>query len=126
MTSAEVRDLLGDLDELPGVGVDTEDVARWEHPDLRLFTPEERRHCAALGRSAEGFAGRWCAKEAVVKAVAPYAPATVRDVEIVAAPDGRPLVVLAGRLVAMGIEATVTISHSSAVAVAVAVAVMKR
>ncbi|WP_232667178.1 holo-ACP synthase [Pseudonocardia sp. TRM90224] len=125
MTSAEVRDLLVDalgLDGLPGVGVDTEDVARWATPDPRLFTAEEHRHCTSLGRPAEGYAGRWCAKEAVVKAVSPYAPATMRDVEIVAAPDGRPLVVLAQRLAEMGIAATVSIAHSSTVAVAVAVA----
>jgi holo-[acyl-carrier protein] synthase len=114
-----IRAALG-LDGLPGVGVDVEEVARWTDPDLRIFTPAEREHCAAGADSAERYAGRWCAKEAVVKALAPYVAASPRDVEILPDPAGRPLVRLAPRL--GEVEACVTISHTGSVAVAVAVA----
>ncbi|OLT19336.1 hypothetical protein BJF78_11005 [Pseudonocardia sp. CNS-139] len=111
---------MAELADLPGVGVDAEEIARWHAPDLRLFTPAERAHCLS-GLSAERFAGRWCAKEAVVKALAPWVAANVRDVEIVAEPDGRPVVRLGPRLPA-GLAVTVSITHTGSMAIAVAVA----
>lgn len=115
----EVAAHLAGLAGLPGVGVDAEEIARWHEPDLRLFTPAERAHC---GTSAERFAGRWCAKEAVVKALGPFVAASVRDVEVLAEPSGRPVVRLADRLAAAGVVVAVSITHTRSVAVAVAVA----
>lgn len=118
----EVRQRLAELTDLPGVGVDVEEIGRWASPDLRVFTSAERAYCLGPGRSAERFAGRWCAKEAVVKAVAPFVVATLRDVEILAEATGRPLVHLSPRLADAGLEVTVSITHSATIAVAIAVA----
>jgi holo-[acyl-carrier protein] synthase len=125
---AEVRDRLAALAALPGVGVDAEDISRWADPDLRLFTPAEQAHCVAAGSGrarAERFAGRWCAKEAVVKAVAaftgPVVP-TLRDVEVVPDAAGRPLVQLSDRLAAAALDVAVSITHTPSMAIAVAVA----
>jgi len=119
----EVRHRLAVLAELPGVGVDVEEIERWTSPDLRVFTAAERAYCLGPGRSAERFAGRWCAKEAVVKAVAPFVAGSLRDVEILADVTGRPLVHLSPRLVHLGLDVTVSITHSTTMAVAIAVAV---
>ena len=118
----EVLHLLADLTAVPGVGVDTEAVDRWGDPDPRLFTVNERSHCLSLARPAEGFAGRWCAKEAVVKALTPFARVAIRDVEILVGADGRPLVRLAPQALIDDICVVVSISHTASVAVAVAAA----
>lgn len=117
----ELTALLAGAADAPGVGVDVEEIARWEEPDVRLFTAAEREHCAR-GQSAERYAGRWCAKEAVVKALAPYVAASLRDVEILAGPAGEPLVRLADRVASPDVEVRVSIAHSRTLAVAVAVA----
>ena len=51
------------------MGVDIEATERWRAPDLRLFTDDELTSCSGRANPAEAFAGTWCAKEAVVKAV---------------------------------------------------------
>lgn len=109
------------------VGVDVEDVERWQQPDERLFTATERAHCLAQGDPAQAFAGRWAAKEAVVKAVLAYCAVSPRDVEIVAAEDGAPRVRL--RLpegMAAAPCVSVSISHTRHTAVASAVATFDR
>lgn len=60
-----------------GVGVDTEQVTRWRQllPSLRaashrrLFTAREHAYCASFADPAPVYAGHWCAKEAVFKAL---------------------------------------------------------
>jgi phosphopantetheine--protein transferase-like protein len=107
--------------ELPGIGVDLELTPRWDDPDLRLFTPAEVAHCQRQGNPAESFAGRWCAKEAVVKAFGARASVSVRDVEIFADDRGAPVVRLAARLASSGWCARVSIAHQPPVAIAIAV-----
>ncbi len=60
-----------------GVGIDLLDVGRFERalerrPRLaeRLFTEAEREYAAERGRPAQHLAARFCAKEAVAKALA--------------------------------------------------------
>jgi len=106
-----------------GIGVDVEEIDRWRVPDLRLFTPREIAYCQRLGRPEEGFAGRWVAKEAVVKALLPTVPASVRDVEIVRGDTGEPLVHLSEHLAHRLVHIKVSIGHSDNIAVAFAVAV---
>jgi phosphopantetheine--protein transferase-like protein len=101
-----------------GVGVDIEMVARFTTPDPRLFTEAELALCAASSYPAESRAGRWCAKEAVVKAVARYVLLSPREVEILADPDGRPVV----RFLRSGlwhIRCDVSITHGGGIAAAV-------
>lgn len=98
--------------EFPSVGVDIEEVRRFEQVNRRLFTAGEWEHCA--GR-ADSLAGVWCAKEAVVKAVSRWRAIHVREVEI--AFDGaRPVV----RIPGMQVE--ISISHTAQYATAVAIA----
>lgn len=96
---------------LPAVGIDIESVARFADRTPHWFTPAELEHCA--GRP-ERLAGVWCAKEAVVKAVAKWAPLHVRDVEVGYNGD-RPEVRLAGY------EVDVSISHTTEYATAMAI-----
>jgi fatty acid synthase subunit alpha len=127
----EVKALLDDLGLAAGlaaggdfgVGIDVEPVARWEHPAPALFTAAEHAHCRAMGRPAESYAGRWCAKEAVFKALAPFVAASLRDIEILVAADGRPLPVLRSGSQRWRGELRLSIAHSDTVAVALAVAV---
>jgi phosphopantetheine--protein transferase-like protein len=120
---AELLTLLGGLSlgDPFGVGVDVEEVVRWEAPAARLFTAGEHAHCRAMGRPAESYAGRWCAKEATVKALDPFVRVSVRDVEIGVAGSGAPVVRLNG--VDWSGAVRLSISHTGTVAVAVAVAV---
>lgn len=104
-----------------GIGVDVEDIHRWMSVDLRLFTDNEIRYCQQLARPEEGFAGRWVAKEAVVKALSTRVRATVRDVEIERDELGAPHVKLSDRISSWVFDVTVSISHSESIAVAFAV-----
>jgi len=97
----------------------------------RLFTPQEREYCMARIDFVCALAGRFAAKEAVVKALSPTAPMGLayRDVAIRA--DGnRPKVTLTGVAAALAAErgvedVMVTISHEKGYAVAFALALGK-
>lgn len=110
------------LEGVPGVGVDVEQIERFRAPDLRLFTPTEVAYCTGVADSAECLAGRWCAKEAVMKACSPHISLSLREIEVAAAADGRPVVVLPDRAIALGLTAEVSIAHTASLAVAVALA----
>ena len=65
--------------EIVGLGVDICEIARMEralarHPTMRarVFTPEEIAYCDAKARPAETYAGRFAAREAVIKALGGY------------------------------------------------------
>ena len=75
---------------MSGVGIDLLDVERFERalsrrPRLaeRLFTPAERDYAASRARPAMHLAARFCAKEAVAKALG-LTGWSFRDVEVVA------------------------------------------
>lgn len=121
-TVEEILASLAQLDALPGVGVDVESLERWHKPDVRLFTEKEREYCLSVANPAESFAGRWCAKEAVVKAVSRFADLSVRDVEILVQDNGAPKVQLGRVERARLLQVAVSITHTDSVAVAVAVA----
>jgi holo-[acyl-carrier protein] synthase len=115
---------------VPGVGVDLLEIARLERalsrrPRLaeRLFTPGEREFAAERARPARHLAARFCAKEAVAKALALEVWSPL-DVEVVGGGDGPPRVRLAGTAArrAAELEAGVQISltHDRREAVAVA------
>lgn len=105
---------------LRGIGIDTERVERFADPDLRLFTEREAAYCLAQANPAEGFAGRWCAKEAVVKAFGGIVRAGIREIEIAVGERGEPVVVLSPRLGELGYGVLVSISHDAERAVAIA------
>jgi holo-[acyl-carrier protein] synthase len=113
-----------------GVGIDLLDVGRFERalerrPRLaeRVFTDAEREYAAARARPAMHLAARFCAKEAVAKALG-LNGWSFRDVEVVAT-DAAPEVRLSGsvavRAAELGGELSISLTHTHDVAGAVAV-----
>jgi holo-[acyl-carrier protein] synthase len=114
----------------PRIGIDMLEIARLEHalerrPRLgeRLFTDAERAYAAARARPAQHLAARFCAKEAVAKALG-LTGWSFRDVEVVAT-DGAPEVRLTGaaaeRASRLGVAAaTVSLTHTRTTAAAAA------
>ena len=115
-----------------GVGVDLVEPERLQqrmeaHPDLEheLFTAAEQRYCHDQADPAQHFAARFCAKEAVVKAmrVDGWDPLEVE----IRAGDPAPLVHLLGDMAkhaaALDVDVSVSLTHLPAMAMAVAIAV---
>lgn len=121
--------------EIVGLGVDICEIARMEralarHPTMasRVFTDEERAYCDRKARPAESYAGRFAAREAVIKALGGYPRRGWKDISVTRAPSGAPMIALAGnarrRADALGVsEVLVTFTHERTNAVAFAVAV---
>ena len=55
------------------LGVDIEDIERFENKDNafleRILTPQEIRYCTSKAKPAQHIAARFCAKEAIFKAL---------------------------------------------------------
>jgi holo-[acyl-carrier protein] synthase len=108
------------------IGLDLLEIARLEralerHPRLaeRLFTEAERAYAASRARPGRHLAARFCAKEAVAKAL--RLPAwSPRDVEVVVGGGGAPEIVLHGPLAGRG-PVAVSLTHERAMAGAMAV-----
>ena len=120
-----------------GTGIDIVEIARLEQAIERngerflgrVFTDAERAYCAGRPRPTLHFAGRFAAKEAVLKAIRTgwVKGISWKDVEVTLGPRGEPSIRLSGGALArarqMGIERIhVSISHSDTHAVACAVA----
>lgn len=122
---------------LAGIGVDMLEIARMQHAlderpyfIRRLFTEDERMYCEHTARPAEHYAGRFAAREAVLKALGLGLGngVGIGDVSVVRDDSGRPHALLAGRAAEVareqGVrEVALSISHTHDVAVANAVAV---
>ena len=115
---------------MSGVGIDLLEIKRLERalerrPRLaeRVFTDAERAYAASRARPGVHLAARFCAKEAVAKALGMTAWSW-RDVEVVAT-EGAPLITLTGSVAAraaeLGVTATVSLTHTDTTAGAVAV-----
>ncbi|ETP47778.1 holo-[acyl-carrier-protein] synthase, partial [Phytophthora nicotianae P10297] len=126
-----------------GMGVDVEPVATFENLNgredfiRRNFTDQEMAYCYSAPHPAASFAGRWAAKEAVIKAISSSAPtepnlwkgagAPLREIEIFMTASGAPSVLLSGYPLQvfnrLGLsKLSVSISHSGDFAVSQAVA----
>ena len=87
-----------------GVGVDLTPVSRMtlameRHPErleTRLFTTQERAYCRARVNSAQHFAARFAAKEAVLKALRVPPGLTWHELEVVCDEGGAPRLELHG------------------------------
>jgi holo-[acyl-carrier protein] synthase len=95
----------------------------------RVYTDEEIRYCQRRKECYQHFAGRWAAKEAVMKTLGTGWTRGVgwQDIEVVAKKTGQPTITIHGgaREFAsqMGVdEVLITISHCRAYATATAVA----
>ena len=121
-----------------GIGTDITECNRIEnmidkHRDhfLRhVFTEQEIAYSSTKKRSAEHFAGRWAAKEAMLKAIGTgwISGITWKDVEIRNEPGGKPSIELSGgaKKIAdeLGVmEIHLSISHCSTHAIAQVIAV---
>src|SRR5437762_7131874 len=99
------------------------------HPTLRerVFSPEERAYCDSKARPAESYAGRFAAREAVIKALGGYRGRRWQDISVSRGPSGAPSIVLAGnakrRADSLGItRIMITFTHEKTNAVAFALA----
>jgi holo-[acyl-carrier protein] synthase len=112
------------------VGIDLLEIDRLERalerrPRLaeRLFTDAERAYAASQARPGQHLAARFCAKEAVAKALGLRAW-NFRDVEVLGG-DGPPELRLYGaaaaRAAALGVEVNVSLTHTRGDAAAVAI-----
>lgn len=115
----------------PSVGIDLLEIDRLaraldRRPRLaeRLFTDGERAYAAARARPAQHLAARFCAKEAVAKALGMTAW-SFRDVEVLAT-GGAPEVALHGataaRAAQLGVVVSVSLTHTHTQAGAIALA----
>jgi holo-[acyl-carrier protein] synthase len=112
------------------IGIDVLEVDRLERalerrPSLaaRLFTDAERAYAEAHARPAIHLAARFCAKEAVAKALALDAWAFA-DVEVIAtgtAPEVRLSGLAAERAEALGVHPRISLTHTRQTAAAVAI-----
>ena len=121
--------------EILGLGVDICEIARMEralerHPTMRarVFTPEEIAYCDSKARPAESYAGRFAAREAVIKALGGYRGRRWQDISVTRALTGAPAIRLEGnakvRADMLGItQVLVTFTHERVNAVAFAMAV---
>ena len=123
---------------MTGVGIDLLEIDRMERalerrPRLaeRLFTAAERESARTRARPAQHLAARFCAKEAVVKALA-LSAWDPHDIEVTGGGDGPPAIVLRGRVaevaheLGMRVEISLTHSRNTAGAVALLVAATER
>jgi len=120
---------LATLAPVTGIGIDLLEIdrleralARWPRLAERLFTDGELEYAAAHARPAQHLAARFCAKEAVAKALGLRGWA-FRDVEVVATSDA-PFVRLTGTAAACanGLDVSVSLTHTRTTAGAVAIA----
>jgi holo-[acyl-carrier protein] synthase len=115
------------------IGLDLLEIERLERalerrPGLaeRLFTEGERSYSAGRARPGQHLAARFCAKEAVMKALA-MDVMLWQEIEIVNGPTGAPEVRLHGRVAAraneLGVSVRVSLTHTQTDAGAVALLV---
>jgi holo-[acyl-carrier protein] synthase len=127
-----------DMGMIIGLGTDIIEIVRIgtmieRHGELflqRVYTEEEIRYCQRHKEALQHYAGRWAAKEAVMKTLGTGFTKGVgwKDIQVAKTRSGRPLIELSGGAarVAKGIgidEILITISHCRAYATATAIAV---
>ena len=125
---------------IAGLGTDIVEVDRIarmiaDHGDHfleRVFTAGEIAHCRPRRECAQNYAGRWAAKEAVMKALGTGFTPDVgwTDIEVLVKPSGQPHITLHGQArnyadtIGVG-EILITISHTRTFATATAIALAK-
>ena len=123
-----------------GIGTDIVEISRIEDSIDRLgakfldrvYTDAEQKYCSKMGRPAVHFAGRFAAKEAIVKAMGTGIGehANWTDLEILNGENGKPFLTLDGPAEEFAsqnaiVEIHLSLSHAKHYATAQAVAVTK-
>ena len=119
-----------DIIECPRIGMMIE-----QHGELflrRVYTDREIRYCQARKHAMEHFAGRWAAKEAILKAIGTGWTRGIAwtDVEVRNQPGGAPKVYVCGGAKEAAVEKgivdiMISISHCRTYATAYALAIGK-
>ena len=117
-----------------GIGIDISDIDKIaksiesEAFQRKVFTPAELKSCGKIKNSAECFAGKFAAKEALMKALGAGIRQEVwfTQIEVLSDESGKPYINVSGeaekRLQQSGAKHVhVSISHSGGMAVAVVV-----
>lgn len=87
---------------IKGIGIDIVEIKR-VHKLIKLhgkrflertFTPAEIRYCSGKPNPAQHFAGKFAAKEALIKAFGK--PLVLKEIEAANSPEGVPFIKLAG------------------------------
>lgn len=109
--------------KIVGIGLDLVKIARirslterWQQRFLqRLYTDAEREYCLGRASPYASLAGRFAAKEAVLKALGTGWSGGIRwvDIQVLNDPAGRPVATANGRVGALLKEAGVTGIHVS-------------
>ena len=125
------------MSHIIGIGTDIIECLRIaqmieRHGELfinRVYTPLEIQYCQSRKQSTQHYAGRWAAKEAILKALGTGWRKGIswRDIEVRNDPGGRPVVAMRGGardvVERLGItEMLISISHCRSHATAYAVA----
>ncbi len=116
------------LDKI-GIGVDVEEIARFEKYDAesdfakKVYTKKELEYCFKNKQSAKHLAVRFCAKEAVYKALSSlgFSGISFQDCEVRNLESGAPEVVFLSQKL-KNVRAKISLSHSKTTAVAQVVA----
>lgn len=107
--------------EIINIGTDIEEVSRFKNLDKkvlnRLFTEEELKYSATKKNKAEHLAVRYCAKEAVFKAL-PFDKIAFKKIQISNANSGAPKVTVKDKR-AENLEFKISLSHTKNFAQAV-------
>jgi holo-[acyl-carrier protein] synthase len=121
-----------------GIGTDIIEVVRIgkmieRHGEVflnRVYTDDEIRYCQRRKQYTQHYAGRWAAKEAVMKTLGTGFSRGVgwRDIEVRSNPSGQPSIVLRGGAREIATQAgisdvLISVSHCRAYATATAIAV---
>ncbi|KAJ1666635.1 hypothetical protein IW140_002606 [Coemansia sp. RSA 1813] len=143
LAAKQAQELLNDeSSDCRGIGVDIEFIVDINIDNdtfvERNFTQAEQEYCNERPNPHASFAGRWCAKEAVIKAISSLHPgrekvwykgdaAPLIEIEILSAPSGAPFVVIHGDAKDAAAKAgvstiRVSISHIDTFAIATAIA----
>ncbi len=125
------------MSHIIGIGTDIIECLRIaqmieRHGELfinRVYTPLEIQYCQSRKQSTQHYAGRWAAKEAILKAIGTGWRKGIswRDIEVRNEPGGRPVVAMRGGardvVEQLGItQMLISISHCRSHATAYAVA----
>ncbi len=108
------------------IGVDIVEIARIAKQTgnarflKRVFTPEEIAYCRARKNSAQHFAVRFAAKEAVWKAVG-QRNLTHREIQVRNKPNGKPEIIFPLPFRRLSRRVSISLSHGREYAVAMAI-----